>query len=187
MHVEFVPGFCEGADQARLSEPVVQTRGGRASDIACKIYDELLHPDSASGIAFEGLALVLIAETIREVGRESNAPRWLRSVRDRLQDEYVAVPSLRQIAADAGVHPTYLATSFQQHFGVSIGEFVRLRRIEQAREMLANSDQPLGDVALLLGFSDQSHFCRTFKKQTGLSPLEYRRLFAGNPNPIQES
>lgn len=158
MHVEFAPGFCEGADQTRLSDLLFQTIGGRACAIAGRIYEELLHVDSASGIAFEGLALVLLAETIRESGRESKAPRWLRNVRDRLQEEYGAVPSLRQIAAETGVHPTYLATTFQQHFGVSVGEFVRLRRIEQARELLTHSDQPLSEVAFLLGFSDQSHF-----------------------------
>jgi len=112
---------------------------------------------------------------VKSVAREKS-PRWLQSVRDRLQEEYINVPSLRQIAVEVGVHPTYLATSFQQHFGVSIGEFVRLRRIEQAQEMLADSTSPLSEVALRLGFSDQSHFCRTFKKQTGLTPLEYRRL-----------
>jgi AraC family transcriptional regulator len=185
MHVEFVPDFCEGADPARLSCPVAQTSASRASDTAGRLYQELLHPDSTSRIVFEGLALVLVAETIREVGRDSKAPRWLRSVRDRLQEEYMVAPSLRQIAADVSVHPTYLATTFQKHFGVSVGEFFRLRRIAQARKILAQSDQSLSEVALLLGFSDQSHFCRTFKKQTGLSPLEFRRLFASNPNPIQ--
>jgi AraC-like DNA-binding protein len=103
------------------------------------------------------------------------------------QHGHINAPSLRQIAADVGVHPTYLAASFQRHFGVSVGEFVRLRRIELAREMLANSNQPLSDLALHLGFSDQSHFCRTFKKQTSLSPMEYRRLFANNPNSVQKT
>jgi AraC family transcriptional regulator len=174
-------------NQVALSGPAQQIIGGRAGDVVRSIYEELLHIDAASGIAFEGLALVLLAETIREASRESTAPRWLRSVRDRLQDEYVSVPPLREIAVEVGVHPTYLAASFQKHFGVSVGEFVRLRRIEQARGMLSHTEQPLSEVALLLGFSDQSHFCRTFKKQTGLSPLEYRRLFPRNPNPIQES
>jgi AraC family transcriptional regulator len=185
LHVEFVSGLCKST--YRLSEPVLQTSGSRACHIARNIYKELLHLDAASGIAFEGLSLLLLAETLRETSRENKVPRWLRSVRDRLHEEYGTVPSLRKMAADTGVHPTYLAASFQQHFGVTVGEFVRSRRVDQAREMLANSDKPLSEVALVLGFSDQSHFCRTFKKQTGHSPLEYRRLFAGNPNLIQES
>jgi AraC family transcriptional regulator len=178
LHVEFVSGLGEGTDQARLSDPVVQTSSHRASRIARNIYEELLHLDAASGIAFEGLSLLLLAETLRETSRENNAPRWLLMVKDRLHEEQGIAPSLKRMATDAGVHPTYLATSFQQHFGVTVGEFVRMRRVDQAREMLATSAKPLSEVALQLGFSDQSHFCRTFKKHTGHSPLEYRRLFS---------
>ena len=184
MHIEFSPRFCEGADRFRLSDPISLSLGERARNVTRRIHDELLHIDSASRIALEGLVLLLLAETIREANSESRVSRWLRRVRDRLQDEFIIVPSLSQIAADVGVHPTYLASSFQQHFGVSIGEFIRLRRIDRAREILSHSDRPLSEVALQLGFSDQSHFSRTFKKQTGLSPLEYRRLFIDNPNPI---
>src|SRR5579871_2584222 len=84
MHIEFASGFCEGTNLTLLSALALQTVGGRACDIARSIYAELLQVDSASAIEFEGLALVLLAETIREAGRESKAPRWLHNVRDRL-------------------------------------------------------------------------------------------------------
>lgn len=178
MHIEFVPNFSEGTDQRPLLDPVLHNIGGTACAIARRIYDELLHIDSASNMAFEGLALVLLAETLREVSRENQVPRWLRRVRERLHEEAVTVPSLKQIAIDVGVHPTYLATSFKQHFGLSVGDFVRARRIEQACTILVHSEQPLSEIALHLGFADQSHFGRLFKQQTGFSPLKYRRLFA---------
>jgi AraC family transcriptional regulator len=69
IHIEFAPNFCDGAKQVRFSTPAPHIIGGRACDIARSIYDELLHVDTASGIAFEGLALVLMAETIREASR----------------------------------------------------------------------------------------------------------------------
>jgi len=184
MHIELSSSLCEGIDRSRLSDPVPLSLGERACKVTKSIHDELLHIDSASGIAFDGLTLLLLAETVREANPESRIPHWLRRIRDRLQEEYLTVPSLTRIAADVGVHPTYLATSFQQHFGVSMGEFVRSRRIDQAREILSHSDRSLGEMAFQLGFSDQSHFSRAFKKQTGFSPLEYRRLFIGSPNPI---
>jgi len=186
MHVEFVQSFYDGIDPTRLSDSGMQVIGGRGCDIARNIYNELLHVDSASGIAFEGLALVLLAETIRESMRETKIPRWLYNVRERLLEEYMAAPPLRQMAAEISVHPTYLATSFQQHFGVTMGEFIRLRRIERAREMLVHSEEPLSAVAQSLGFSDQSHFGRIFKKQTGLTPQQFRRLFANHSRSVPE-
>jgi AraC family transcriptional regulator len=186
LHVEFGPSLFQGANHAALSGPVPQIVAGPAGSVVQRMYEELRHVDSASEIAFEGLALMLLAETIREASREPGVPRWLQRVRDRLLDEYISPPTLRQIALDAGVHPTYVAASFQKHFGVSVGEFVRSRRIERARTLLTHSETPLSEVALLLGFSDQSHFGRTFLRQVGLTPREYRRRFATEFVPVPE-
>ena len=136
-----------------------------------------MQADRGSALAFEGLTLALVAMAIREGNRESTVSRWLDRVREQLREEHWNCPSIKQMAAESGVHPTYLAASFQWHFGVSIGEFIRLQRIEQAKTVLAQSDEPLGNVAIQLGFSDQSHFCRAFKAQTGQTPREYRQLF----------
>jgi AraC family transcriptional regulator len=48
-------------------------------------------------------------------------------------------------------------------------------RIEDACRRLATSDAPLVAIALDAGFADQSHFAKTFKRQTGMTPAEYRR------------
>ena len=143
LHVELGDSYFEGVKRTTLTEPPLRNINGRACDVVRRIYLELLHVDTTSNLAFEGLALLLLAETIRESDRESTAPRWLQGVRDRLQDDYIAVSSLHQLAISAGVHPTHLATSFQKHFGVSIGEFVRSRRVERAQEILAETDMPL--------------------------------------------
>jgi len=177
LHIDVAPSFLEGVKSSSLSDTTSVVDGGRARDLARHIYEELMHADRGSALAFEGLTLALVAMTIRERNRESSVPRWLERVREQLREEHWNCPPIKQMAAESGVHPTYLATSFQRHFGVSIGEFIRLQRIEQAKVVLAKSDEPLGIVAIQLGFSDQSHFCRAFKGQTGQTPSEYRRLF----------
>jgi AraC family transcriptional regulator len=177
LHVDVAPSFLDGVNRSSLSDTTSVVGGGQARDLARHIYEELMHADRGSALAFEGLTLALVAMTIRERSRESTIPRWLDRVRDQLREEQRNCPPIKQMAAESGVHPTYLATSFQRHFGVSIGEFIRSQRIEQAKAVLAQSDEPLGSVAIQLGFSDQSHFCRAFKGQTGQTPREYRRLF----------
>jgi len=177
LHIDIDPSFLEGVNRNSLSESTSVVDGGRARDLARHIYEELMQADRGSALAFEGLTLALVAMAIREGNRESTVPRWLDRVREQLGEEHWNCPSIKQMAAESGVHPTYLAASFQRHFGVNIGEFIRLQRIEQAKTVLAQSDEPLGNVAIQLGFSDQSHFCRAFKAQTGQTPREYRQLF----------
>lgn len=49
-------------------------------------------------------------------------------------------------------------------------------RIERAKTLLAQNDQSICSIALALGFFDQSHFSRTFRRITGLSPSEFARM-----------
>jgi AraC family transcriptional regulator len=59
---------------------------------------------------------------------------------------------------------------------MTIGEYIRTRRVEQAYELLAKSHLTLGEIAGACGFSDQSHFCALFKKHAGMTPAKFRRL-----------
>jgi len=103
-------------------------------------------------------------------------PAWVLDVRDRLEDESPGtLPSLAVLAGQAGVHSGHLARSFRVHFGVSIGRYVRERRIRWAASELRASDLPIVEVALMAGFYDQSHFTREFHRVTGTTPAEWRR------------
>jgi len=182
MHIEFASDLVESANIRRLSELHTLSRPVACS-IASSIYGELNRVDSVSGIAFEGLTLSLLAATIRESNSETNAPRWLLRIKDRLSEDFIEPLSLRSMAAEAGVHPTYLATSFHRHFGTTIGGYVRAKRVERAKDLLANSEAPLVELAMQLGFADQSHLGRLFKLQTGMTPLQYRRHVKGITKP----
>jgi AraC family transcriptional regulator len=72
------------------------------------------------------------------------------------------------------VDPAHLARTFRAHYRCSIGDFVRRLRVERASCELTDTDTPMADIALGLGFFDQSHFSRVFKDQTGLTPTEFR-------------
>jgi AraC family transcriptional regulator len=73
------------------------------------------------------------------------------------------------------MHPVSLARAFRRAHGCSITWYRRRSRVRRAADLLTTA-MPLADVAMESGFTDQSHFCRVFKVETGLTPSVYRRL-----------
>jgi AraC family transcriptional regulator len=175
-NVEITPSWLRGvAGTALLGRPF-DSRGGSPVGLAMRLFDEFEHPDASSPLLVEGLTLELLGLCAREARTSSTAPRWLLQVRDRLTEDCTGTFTLTGLAAQAGMHPRYLATAFRRHFGCSVGAHVRRRRVELACRQLTDSDAPLVEIALQTGFADQSHFTRTFKRQTGLTPAAYRKM-----------
>jgi AraC family transcriptional regulator len=148
------------------------TRNDRAFALTTQIERELACPDAASPLIIEGLLLQLVGIHARSHAA-TVVPPWLDHVRRRLATTHRG--TLRQLADECGVHPSYLATAFRRTFGCTIGELRRQRRIDDAIAALNRRDLPLAQVALSCGFTDQSHFSREFKRAVGMTPAAYRR------------
>ncbi|MCI0490679.1 MAG: AraC family transcriptional regulator [Blastocatellia bacterium] len=163
---------------AELETPV-ELQGGTPVWLATRLYNEFRVMDPVSQLAIEGLALELLAETSRNSLEKSDRrpPRWLSDVTDMLHAQFSEQLSLRYLAESVGVHTVHLARVFRQFHQCTVGEYVRQLRIEFASRQLSTSDTPLVEIASAAGFSDQSHFSRTFKRHTGLLPTEFRHIF----------
>ena len=83
--------------------------------------------------------------------------------------------TLDAMAAQVGISPLYLARAFKAAVGQSPHQYVLARRIERAKELLRNTEIPIIDVALSVGFSSQSHLSHWMIRHTGVSPGVYRR------------
>jgi AraC family transcriptional regulator len=151
-------------------------KGGVLAGLALRLYAEFLQTDDAATLAMEGLTLEILAAAWRRSmpGAARTPPRWLINVHDMLHDRFAESLTLGQLAQMAGVHPVHVAAAFRRQYGCTVGEYVRQRRIEFARQQLISSPASLAEVALAAGFADQSHFSRTFKRLTGLTPKTYR-------------
>ncbi len=101
-------------------------------------------------------------------------PGWMPTVLELLRNTYASNPSVDEIAARAGVHPVHLCRSFRKHQGMTIGQYIRGLKVEDARSLLAASELSLSEIASRCGFCDQSHFSSVFKKLTGQTPGQYR-------------
>jgi AraC family transcriptional regulator len=99
---------------------------------------------------------------------------WLDRVRDLLHAEFRSKLRMHVLADVAGVHEVHLARAFKRKYGCSPMYYVRRLRCAWAREQLTITDRPISEIAIEAGYSDQSHFGRHFRRQTGVTPAGYR-------------
>lgn len=167
-----------GPEHARFLAAPREISGPLSGWLANRMLREFMAQDDVASLAMEGVLLEMLAESARstEEAHGSGAPVWLRRVREMLQDSYLEAPGLSALAGVAGVHPVHLSREFHRHYRMTIGEFIRTRRVEQASELLSKSNLSLAEIASACGFSDQSHFCALFKKHSGMTPAKFRKL-----------
>ncbi len=82
-----------------------------------------------------------------------------------------------QLAAQCGLHISYLSRLFKKETGVGISEYIRNRKIEAAQNMLKYSEYTFSEIAHFLAFSSQSHFVKVFRESVGVTPREYRNQY----------
>ncbi len=175
--VELEPTWSDRLEKALLPEVPSTFERASVESVAMKLYQEFYEADRASSLAVEGLVLELVALAMRlNLGSTPKPPYWLIQVRELLHDRYREQLTITDMAEEVLIHPVYLASKFRGHYGCSIGEYVRQLRVHYASTRLARSEESIASIAHDAGFSDQSHFSRTFKKITGLTPARYRSL-----------
>ncbi len=152
---------------------------GELPTLGTKLYRELRSHDDVSSIVIEGLALELLAHTARATDRAGRSTQsWLGSAYDLIQDGFRSRLTVRQLAETLDVDPLHLSRCFRRRFGGSPGDFLRQCRIRHAAELLRSRNASLAEVSLDSGFADQSQLTKAFKRVTGMTPGQYRKLIA---------
>ncbi|WP_207649461.1 helix-turn-helix domain-containing protein [Anaeromicropila populeti] len=80
-----------------------------------------------------------------------------------------------EIAKQLGYHEKYLSAVFKSVTGISLKQYLIQKRMEYAKNELADSSISIAQISNTLGFSDSHNFSHAFKKSTGFSPTEYRQ------------
>lgn len=92
--------------------------------------------------------------------------------------EHLDIPfSVPQMAEMAGYHPSHFTKLFRKRFGVGPAQFLMQKKVSAAMELLTATAKPIAEISDSLGFSNQFYFCNVFKKQTGMTPSEYRHIY----------
>lgn len=93
-----------------------------------------------------------------------------------IQNHYMENLSVRSIAKALNLSPSYASHLFKKQTGFSIMEYVMERRLNQAKFLLEmKPDKKVKEIAKACGFNSDAHFSRFFRKEIGMTALEYRR------------
>ena len=83
--------------------------------------------------------------------------------------------STEKIAEKLHFSRTWLSRKFHEETGIPLSDFIRIKKTEEAQRLLRYTDKSLREIRVYLGYSSQSHFQTVFKKQLGVTPMQYRR------------
>ena len=100
------------------------------------------------------------------------------AVKEYLKDNFASVPNIEELAEIAHISPFYLMRLFKEEIGLSPHAYINQLRVNRAKEMMAEG-LPLLQITYELGFTDQSHFSKTFLKITGVNPNRYGNVCRG--------
>jgi AraC-like DNA-binding protein len=133
-------------------------------------------------------SLIGIIGTLREAPqarRSADGGSPLAKVIEHIRHHFrrpIAIPELTRVAALSERH---LRRRFAEELGVGITEFILKTRIHAASSELLHTHQSIANIALGVGFCDQSAFTRAFRERMGITPREYQRRYLGSSAPRQ--
>jgi hypothetical protein len=128
---------------------------------------------------FENLLHEVYQRFLKEPDKKK-VPGWVKELKNIIQDQIDTqfTFDLKKISDELALNPSYLSREFSKYFDdLNFGDYVRKKRIEKAINLMEVTNYTLTEIAYLTGFSDQSHFTRTFKQITGKNPLSYKNNF----------
>lgn len=93
----------------------------------------------------------------------------------RFEQEYGEKFTLQALAEEYHMSVSYLSHLFKRVTGYAVMEYLTMCRLSVAKKLLSETNMPVTEVVFSTGFSDSSNFSRVFRRETGCTPLEYRK------------
>ena len=111
--------------------------------------------------------------TLEKTPAYSNAEDVISSIKSMIDYNYNNV-SVSVLSEKACLTPEYFSRLFKEKTGLSPKQYILRIRLDKAKEMLVNTDYPIKNIAVTVGFKDPLYFSRIFVKREGVSPSEFR-------------
>lgn len=160
-----------------LDESAKWMKGSGKKTISSNYQSEILKMKSIQGIfdivKSTALELSAYANKLNENKKSSLVDKAIAFIEDNY---HLAEISLQKVAEEIHVNPAYLSNLFKVEKGFNFGDFLVQTRMKAAMELIRQSDLKTYEVALKTGYSNPQYFSICFKKYTGYSPAQFKKL-----------
>jgi AraC family transcriptional regulator len=164
--------------------PEFRTRDPQIEAIGMLLLAELHQKNSGSRLYVESLANVLAVHLLRQyvatnprrfsIYEGGLAERQLLQVLEYIHEHLNQDIKLADLAALLEMSQFHFSHQFKQAIGTTPYQYLLQQRIEQAKQLLKQTDQSIVDIAFLCGFNSHSHLSKQFRQLTGMTPKAYR-------------
>lgn len=154
--------------------------GGVKEDIAYAMSDSYIQTvGKCTGITqVKRLKERAIKDFVNAVRNQKQSVPYSKAIRKSIQymrSHLQEKLTVKGLAEEANLSASRFSHLFSEETGMSPMAYFRKEKIESAKEMLKDSEYTVYEIAMILGFSSESHFIRAFKEQMSETPGEYRR------------
>ena len=120
------------------------------------------------GLELEGVLLTMFD------GRTNLALQVAEEVKRYINTHYGEEISIEMLAERVFLAPSYLSTIFKKETGQNLSKFIKICRMEKAREMLEGTKDKIVSISEKVGYPNVSYFCQSFREYYGMTPQKYR-------------
>ncbi len=111
------------------------------------------------------------------IKKEEQSVSVISRAKNYIDSHYMKDISLDDVSREVDISPYYFSKIFKDETGENFIEYVTSIRMDKAKELLTKSDRSMKEICSLVGYSDPNYFSRSFKKNTGYTPTEYKEQF----------
>jgi AraC-like DNA-binding protein len=123
----------------------------------------------------EEVSVVSLTDVDRHIHRRGLSTRQLELVTATIVEKIAEPISVSALSSVVGLSRSYFSHAFRRSVGWTPHAHVVRLRLERAMTLMLHTEAPLTEVAFAAGFADQSHFSRSFRRLTGVTPADWRK------------
>lgn len=108
--------------------------------------------------------------------REEKSKSIIEMSKDYIKENFNRDISLDEVSREVNISPYYFSKIFKEGTGENFIEYLTAIRIEKAKELLNTTELSMKEICTMCGYSDPNYFSRSFKKNVGVTPTEYKNV-----------